>query len=173
MKMIGLRFAILSRLGRKVVTFGEEVAVQEGFGTDSRCRVCKSPHRLEYEEHYLAVQNLKEVWAYAQDLGEDISYESFKRHFRRHFNPRKALEKRSREMFEEAVKERMDYAQRLGRKFLLADALVEKLLCKVGEMIDEKGGVEGREVVLLKTLLSELRAYAREIKSLIGEEFSP
>ncbi len=175
-KDIASRLAVLAYLG-EVIAFGEEVATERRkkppvatVATSSpRCKVCTSPNRVEYEEYYLACQDAKEVWAYSQDLGEDIPYRSFARHFQKHFNPQKAVEEKSRELFERAVKEKIDYAQKLAQKFLLADALADKLLKKVGKAIENESEIKGKELALLQTLLSELRQYAREIRSLQEE----
>ncbi|MGC9004987.1 MAG: hypothetical protein ACP5KZ_09850, partial [bacterium] len=143
----------------------------EGWKTEKRCKVCSSPHRAEYEAYYMSCKNASEVWAYAQTIGEtDISERAFRNHFAKHFNPTKAAEEYSRQLFEKATKEKINYIERLARKFLLADALADRLLERFGTAIDKEEQLKGKEMMLLSTLLSELRQYAKQIRELEGED---
>jgi len=179
MKEIAIRLAVLHELG--IQTFGE---AKENAGekaksfasvaspkTDRRCKVCTSPHRADYEEYYLATKSIPQVWAYAQTIGEtDISESSFRRHFQNHFNPEKEAERLSRQLFEKAVQEKINYAQELARKFLLASRLADRLLEKVGKAIESDEEIKGKDTELLSMFLAELRQYAKQIRELEGED---
>jgi DNA repair exonuclease SbcCD ATPase subunit len=178
MKEIAIRLAVLSELG--IQTFAEDAQKNEGkkqkFAhlalpkTDKRCKVCNSPHRAEYEEYYLAVRNIAQVWAYSKTIGEEISEHTFYRHFKNHFNPEREAERLSRELFEKAVQEKINYAQKLVQKFLLADRLADTLLQKIGTALENDAELKGKEIMLLTSLLAELRQYAKQIRELEGED---
>jgi len=58
---------------------------------ESRCKVCTSPNRSYFEDEYFKSDG-KITWTkleeLAHNLNEDISLQSFKRHFERHFSQR-------------------------------------------------------------------------------------
>lgn len=173
MKDTALRIAILEKLGFfSFAEAGEEEKRKRPAPaptTEKRCKVCTSPHRPEYEEYYLACRNAQQVWALARDYGEDISYTGMKRHFQKHFNPDRAVEERSRELFERAVKEKIDYAQRLAQKFLLCEAFVDRLAERFGSALANEKEVKGKEGFLLLSFLAELRQLARQLRELEGD----
>jgi hypothetical protein len=177
MKEIAIRLAVLQELG--IQTFAEAAenageksksAASAAFKTDKRCNVCNSPRRREYEEYYLATGSIAQVWAYSQTIGENIPESSFRRHFKNHFNPDKGAEEISRQLFERAVQEKIKYAEGLAQTYLLAKRIVDILLQRLGDTIENGGEVKGKELAVISTLLPELRQYAKQIRELEGED---
>lgn len=60
------------------------------------CKVCQSPHRVEYEQMYLDKgMYVKDIWRYAvTKYGENISYPAFSRHFRYHVKQALEIQKK-------------------------------------------------------------------------------
>jgi hypothetical protein len=181
MKEIAIRLAVVKELtGEAIETFGEsvnkagkkpDIDASLGWKIDKRCKVCNSPHRREYEEYYLSNgERVDFVYAYAKTIGEEISEGSFYRHFRNHFNPQKAVEEWSKELFKEAVKDKIDLAEKLVKKFLLLDAFLERLFQRIGKALEQDEEFQAKDVELMKTFLAELRQYARELREMEAED---
>ena len=94
-----------------------------------RCKVCNSPHRVEYEQMYLDKgMYVKDIWRYAvTKYGENISYPAFSRHFRYHV--KQALE----------IQKKLDRErQALIRKYLQKDLYIAEKLSDHLEEIEER-----------------------------------
>ncbi|MCW1308288.1 MAG: hypothetical protein OH337_03710 [Candidatus Parvarchaeota archaeon] len=101
---------------------------------EPRCKVCTSRNRKVYEERWLETPRptLEQMQELARMLNEDISYKSFERHFKNHFNPGiaelAAKEESITQVVEEAKKEVIDIVSEIrsnlnGLKALLSQTL--------------------------------------------------
>jgi len=162
-----------------IISFGEVSEKGEGksvsdafdtFKTVKQCKVCTSPNRTKYEEYYLAVRDIPQVWALSKELGEDISVRAFYRHFQNHFNPDQAVAEQSKQLFQRAVEEKINYAQKLAQNFLHLDRLAGILLERLEKALGRGGEINTKELLALRTILPELRQVVREIRQLEGED---
>jgi len=82
------------------------------------CRVCLSPHLLDYTRMYERGYTAKDIWRESQRRGEIITYRIFARHFRVCYRTKKQW----------LMKESIDYAKEaVARKFIEQMKIIEEI----------------------------------------------
>jgi len=126
-----------------------------------RCKVCSSPHRLEYEKMYLEEKKrIKEIWIIARNkYNEKISYDAMRRHMRNHVDYYLKLEKRIKEekqrLYERIIKQDLKAAERLVKNLEICSDRIEELA--------RRKDLTPKDQELLLKWLSETRLLAEEI----------
>jgi len=128
----------------------------------SRCKVCNSPHRMEYEEWYLKepYQQIKVLWRRAvSKYQESFSYEAFRRHMKFHVDAhlklRKAVDRERKLLYEKIVKQDIYIAERLMQNFGILASQIQGLM--------DKGLVDIQDHKLLLDYLGECRLLMEQI----------
>ena len=90
------------------------------------CKLCYSPHRLEYEAMFMKGSTLVDIQKYAKEkYGEEYSYSTVQRHFQKHV--KEIVEKRLKselahsEYLKTKLKENLQVAERLVRNLRICD----------------------------------------------------
>lgn len=112
------------------------------------CRVCQSPHLIDYTRMYERGYTGKDIWKESRKRGEVIPYKSFTRHFRVCWKTKKTY----------LMKESTDYAKEVvARKFIEQMKIIEEI---------------GNSLVLLKkhleSLEKEMKAGSVDWKDLVA-----
>lgn len=132
------------------------------------CRVCSSCLLLDYEKMYSVGKKVSEIKKYAVEKNDDISYNSFARHFKKCSKNRRVSSPRGRDAL---VKEEINTTISIVRK-------LNKNLEVCSEKIDSLLKEPSPNTELLRFLsetrmtISELRSFMKEfnIKSLDEKE---
>jgi len=150
----------------------------KGYYYSSRCKVCNSPHLLEYHKLFLLEKySYEKLSEYAKTLGEDISRESFRNHFTKHVLPYiKAVSqveagKFTSEFIREKLREEQNIISSIQHKLQQLETLIDSLM----KDPDVKSG-DPVKLKTLKDLMAEVRltqeSYLRIRKQYLKETLS-
>lgn len=102
------------------------------------CRVCQSPHLIDYVKMKERGYTVKDIWKESRKRGEIIPYKSFTRHFRICWKTKKKF----------FFKESSDYAKEIvARKFMEQMDIIEEI---------------GHSLRILKTHIEQLKEEMKE-----------
>jgi hypothetical protein len=142
---------------------------------EARCKVCKSPHRQEYEEMRSKGRSLQDIEARAKKIQDPNppSYASFQRHFNKHWVPH-IQEKIKRDKFTETlVKEKMKQGVQILDEMMENLQICRRILTSVTDLVTKNldDMVRSGETGILNTmrgLLSETRLTIEATQKLRG-----
>lgn len=141
--------------------------------SSSKCPVCLSPYRWQYELYYLSSnKNLEWVLSATRFLDENqISLRHLKNHFQKHFNPQFDISRSSQKSLKEIVlKEGPDFVENILSHFLITNELLEKIEERISRSIEEGKEISSSDANLLKSLLLTLLRYASWIRDFSKKE---
>jgi len=119
---------------------------------EPKCKVCTSPHRLYYEKQRALGKSIKEIWEMSKKLGENIHYNSFARHFQKHFDLDLVKQTLGIQTTTNVkISEQINILEEIEKNLEIARRLVNKLL----EMMPNEPDLDS--VKALTALLGEIR----------------
>jgi len=105
---------------------------------EARCKVCNSPNRAYYETLYYergGKISFRELERKAKEMGENISFQAFRRHFMKHysFEVQELVEKEGEvtEVLEKEKKKAVNLAQEIRNNLLGLKALLDATLSQM------------------------------------------
>jgi DNA-binding transcriptional ArsR family regulator len=119
---------------------------------EPRCKVCRSPNRVEYEKMAVRGFSYRQIAREAKRLGEDISYLAMLRHLKRHFQAnidlRVESDKLVKEVIQRKVEEGITELDQLKKNLKILNDVVESAL---------ETELDARMLQALRALLAEIR----------------
>jgi len=131
---------------------------------EPRCKVCNSMFRKEYEKMYRQAKgniSWQELARKAEQLGENISWKAFSRHFSKHFTSEVmdfiSQEEDIEEYVEEAKKEAVDLVQEIKSNLKGLKSLLDTVLPQLGK--------KGLSPSMLRALTDVYREHRQTLES--------